>query len=65
MMKVNWPQAFAEIGLLVIGGALALGGDAWMDSRRDLEAEHAYLAALRRFGGIFELLAGELRRFQR
>ncbi len=47
MMKVNWPQAFAEIGLLVIGGALALGGDAWMDSRRDLETEHAYLLSLR------------------
>lgn len=47
MMKVNWPQAFAEIGLLVVGGALALGGDAWMDYRRDLETEHAYLVSLR------------------
>ena len=47
MMKVNWPQAFAEIGLLVIGGVLALGGDAWMDYRRGLEAEHTYLVSLR------------------
>jgi len=47
MKRVNWPQAFAEIGLLVIGGVLALGGDAWMDARRDLETEHAYLLSLR------------------
>jgi hypothetical protein len=47
MKRVNWPQAFAEIGLLVIGGVLALGGDAWMDTRRDLETEHAYLLSLR------------------
>jgi len=47
MRKVNWPQAFAEIGLLVVGGALALGGDAWMDYRRDLETEYTYLVSLR------------------
>jgi hypothetical protein len=47
MTRVNWPQAFAEIGLLALGVLVALGGDAWMDHRRDREAEHAYLVSLR------------------
>lgn len=47
MARVNWAQAFAEIGLLVAGVLVALGGDAWMDERRDRDAEFGYLQALR------------------
>jgi hypothetical protein len=45
--RVNWFQAFAEVGLLALGAAIALGGDAWLDSRRELEEQHAYLVSLR------------------
>jgi len=44
---VNWFQAFAEVGLLALGAAIALGGDAWIDARRDREERHAYLVSLR------------------
>jgi hypothetical protein len=44
---VNWFQAFAEVGLLALGAAIALGGDAWLNSRRDWEEQHAYLVSLR------------------
>jgi len=44
---VNWSQAFAEVGLLALGAAIALGGDAWLDARRDREEQHAYLVSLR------------------
>ena len=47
MTKINWPQAFAEIALLALGVLVALGGDAWMDGRREDKAEHTYLVSLR------------------
>lgn len=47
MARVNWFQAFAEVGLLALGAAIALGGDAWLDARRDQEEQHAYLVSLR------------------
>jgi len=62
MTKVNWPQAFAEIGLLALGVLVALGGDAWMDDRRDGEAEHAYLVSLREDFKTSEALSRVVRR---
>lgn len=47
MARVNWFQAFAEVGLLALGAAIALGGDAWIDARRDQEEQRAYLVSLR------------------
>jgi hypothetical protein len=45
--RVNWFQAFAEVGLLALGAVIALGGDAWLDAKRDHDEEHAYLESLR------------------
>lgn len=45
--KVNWWQAFAEVGILVAGVALALAADAWADRRAERAEERSYLLALR------------------
>ena len=47
MAKVNWRQAGAEVGLLALGATIAIGADAWVDARRDRDAEQVYLEALR------------------
>lgn len=44
--KVNWPQAFGEVILLLLGAAIALGIDGWNDRRLDRIAERESLASL-------------------
>lgn len=44
--KVNWPQAFSEVILLLLGAAIALGVDGWNDRRLDRIAEQEYLTSL-------------------
>ena len=36
MQLVNWPQAIAEVMLLLIGVGIALATDSWMDDKRDI-----------------------------
>ena len=45
---INWPQAFAEVFLLMIGIGLALLADSWIDNKREREEEQQYLVALLR-----------------
>ncbi len=45
---VNWPQAFAEVCLLLGGIGLALLADSWMDNRSERLEEQQYVAALLR-----------------
>ncbi len=45
---VNWKQAFAEVGLLLLGIILAVTADSLVDERRDRAKERAHLLALRR-----------------
>lgn len=46
MTKINWPQAFAEVGLLALGIALALLADSVLDGRQERAEETQYLEAL-------------------
>ena len=46
--RVNWPQAFAEVGLLSLGVVVALAGQAWMEERNERVEEREYLVALQR-----------------
>jgi len=46
MTKINWPQAFAEVGLLALGVALALLADSAWDRRQERAEERGYLQAL-------------------
>ena len=45
--RVNWNQALAEVILILIGIALALAADSWMDDRADRREERQYLVALK------------------
>lgn len=47
MRKVNWSQAIAEVGLLLLGAGIALGVDSWRDRANELAAEQRYLTSLR------------------
>ena len=44
--KINWRQAIAEVGLLMLGVLLALWVDSAVDSRQELAEEQQYLVAL-------------------
>jgi hypothetical protein len=55
---VNWPQAFAEVSLLLGGIGLALLADSWTDNKRErLEEQHYVAALLRDFQQTRENLA--------
>ena len=45
---VNWPQAFAEVLLLLAGIGLALSADWWAGNEREKDEETQYLIALKR-----------------
>lgn len=44
--RINWPQVWAEVGLLLAGALVAFGADALWDERRDRAEEREYLAAV-------------------
>lgn len=47
MSRVNWPQAFAEVFLIVVGVGAALAADSWNNWRIERKEEQEYLQALR------------------
>ncbi len=44
--KINWPQAVAEVGLIVTGILVALAVNSWWEDRLERQAEISYLEAL-------------------
>lgn len=45
--RVNWRQAVAEVALILVAAAVALGVDSWVDGRQNASAERRYLIGLR------------------
>jgi hypothetical protein len=45
-MKINWPQATAEVALLLLGIGIALAADDWLEETRERQEEQKYLASL-------------------
>ena len=45
--KINWPQAIAEVALIVTGILVALAVNSWWEDRLERQAEISYLEALR------------------
>lgn len=61
--RINWGQAAAEVILLILGVALALGVDALVDARAARNQEQAYLRALAAdFGETAESVARTIQR---
>ena len=44
--KINWPQAIAEVALIVTGILVALAVNSWWEDRLERQAETSYLEAL-------------------
>jgi hypothetical protein len=45
--KINWPQAIAEVVLIIAGILIALAVEGWWEDRQEREAEINYLQALK------------------
>ena len=45
--EVHWRQVWAEVGLLLLGVALAFVGDSLWDQRRERTEEAEYIVSLR------------------